>query len=118
MHQSRIKRVSILLQRLIATIIQRDLQDPRLKNFLSITHVDVSKDLSYANIYISMLNNDLTIHEQTINVLNRASGFIRKALFKNVEFKTVPQLRFYIDHSIANAQALTYLINQVPGSSE
>ncbi|MDJ0957727.1 MAG: 30S ribosome-binding factor RbfA [Arenicellales bacterium] len=105
---SRTRRVSELIRRELANIIATRLGDPRL-NMVTITAVDVSKDLKYANVFITQLNNG----DAVLKTLNKASGFLRKELSSRVNMKVSPSLRFSYDHSVERGMALSRLIEEV-----
>ncbi len=109
---SRTQRVGDFLQRELATLIQ-GLCDPRL-DIVSVTAVYVSRDLSHAKVYFTMLNCDSKKDvEDTTSILNRASGFLRKGLSRSSGLRTVPKIKFYFDASIARARDVTALIHKV-----
>ena len=96
---------------------------------VSVTSVDVSKDLAYANVYVTVLNSltddedvnastladpgklDALEIEQNITALNKASGFLRSLLAKRLTIRTVPKLKFHYDASVERGQHLSNLID-------
>ena len=94
-----------------ARIIQREMRDPRVGSFVSVNDVRVSKDLSYADIYVSSLQVS-TPDEQAalIGVLNKAAGFFRSTLAKRHSMRTTPRPRFHYDESIERGPRLERLI--------
>jgi ribosome-binding factor A len=125
---SRAQRVADQMQREIATLIQMEVNDPRV-GMVSITAVDVSKDLAYANIYVTVLNSlsnngqadfdtlsepsDLDKLEvaENIKALNKAAGFLRSLLAKRLRLRVVPKLKFHYDASVERGQQLSKLID-------
>ncbi|MDE0732427.1 MAG: 30S ribosome-binding factor RbfA [Gammaproteobacteria bacterium] len=125
---SRAQRVADQMQREIATLIQMEVNDPRV-GMVSITAVDVSKDLAYANIYVTVLNSlsnngqadfdtlsepgDLDKLEvaENIKALNKAAGFLRSLLAKRLSLRVVPKLKFHYDASVERGQQLSKLID-------
>lgn len=105
---SRTRRVSELIRRELANIIATRLGDPRL-NLVTITAVDVSKDLKYAKVFITQLGNG----DAVLETLNKASGFLRKELTSRVNMKVSPSLRFTYDHSVERGMTLSRLIEEV-----
>ena len=105
---SRTRRVSELIRRELANIIATRLGDPRL-SLVTITAVDVSKDLKYAKVFITQMNNS----DAVLEALNKASGFLRKELSSRVNMKVSPALRFSYDHSVERGMALSKLIEEV-----
>lgn len=94
----RTERVGELLKRELSNIIQQDLQNPKL-GFATITKVTVTKDLKVANIWISVMGND--IEKQTsINILVHAQNRIKELLAGRVNLRYLPILQFHLDTSI------------------
>ena len=109
---SRRERVGDYLQRELATLIQRELRDPRL-GMVSITGVEVSRDMAHARVYFTLLGCDSEDEAKpSADVLNRASGFLRSSLARDASMRTVPRLRFYFDSSIGRGRDLEDLISR------
>lgn len=107
---SRTQRVADLLQREIATLIQQELQDPRL-SLITVTTVQVARDLAHAKIFVTQLkeNPDTVL---TVNLLNKASKHLRFLLAQDLKLRIVPQLTFVYDTSIAHSAHLSALIDK------
>lgn len=106
---SRSERMAELLRRELAEIVRDEIKDPRL-GFISFTEVRMSRDLSHAVIYCSVLNaEDQT---ESIEVLNRAVGFIRKEVARRIKARIVPTLKFAIDDSVIRGAAMDSLISK------
>ncbi len=112
---NRLDRIADQIQKDLSLIIQRELKDPRL-GMVTINAVKVSKDLGYADIYLTVLNihdvDDDSAAELTLEVLKEAAGFLRSELSHEINLRVMPQLRFHYDQTIGNAQRMTKLINQ------
>jgi ribosome-binding factor A len=109
---SRTERVGDYLRRELAVIIQRELRDPRL-GMVSITAADVSRDLSHAKIYFTLLGSDTQEDAKpTTDVLNKAAGFLRSALARDASMRSVPRLRFIFDTSVGRGRDLEALISR------
>ena len=92
---SRDLRVADFVRDEVSRILQRDMRDPRVGNFVSVNDVKVSKDLSYAEIYVSSLQaEDAQAQTELIDVLNRAAGFFRTELAKRHTMRTTPKAAF------------------------
>jgi ribosome-binding factor A len=96
---SRTERVRHQLQREIAMILQREIKDPRV-SMVTVSDVEVSRDLAYAKVYVTFLQDDKNQVKQALKVLNEASGFIRSLLGKRIKARIVPQLKFHHDASL------------------
>lgn len=106
---SRSERMAELLRRELAEIVRDEIKDPRL-GFVSFTEVRMSRDLSHAVIYCSVLNSE--DQSESIEVLNRAVGFIRKEVARRIKARIVPTLKFAIDDSIIRGAAMDSLISK------
>jgi len=93
-------------------MIFRDMRDPRISEVISITSVDVSADLGYAKVFVSVLG-DETAKKNTVATLQAASGFLRKSLSGRVLLRNTPQLRFLLDESIEVGARVLDLIQEV-----
>ena len=109
---SRTERVADHLQRELAGLIQREVRDPRV-GMVSVTGVDVSRDLSSARVYYTELNaeNGEEAKECT-EALNRAAGFLRSQLSRDSNMRSVPRLRFYFDSSVGHGRTMESLIGE------
>lgn len=108
-------RMAEQLRRELAEIIQDEIKDPRV-GFLSFTEVRMSRDLSHAVVYCSVLDNE-QLHE-SIEVLNRAAGFIRKSIGRRIRARIVPTLKFVADESIIRGAAMDELISEAVQSDK
>ena len=113
----RSERVAHLLQRELAQLIEHEIKDPRLPQFVSISAVEISSDLSYAKVYITVLGSEEKI-EMALEVLNSAKGFLRSSLGKTLKLRMVPHLRFIYDSSMVEGDRLQKLIDQAISSDK
>lgn len=109
---SRTQRVADYLQRELAALIQHELRDPRI-GMVSITGVNVSRDLGHAKIYFTVLGCDSGEDaSDSTEALNKAAGFLRSQLSRDSNMRSVPQLRFYFDSSVGQGRHLEDLIRK------
>jgi ribosome-binding factor A len=106
------ERVNTLIQREISKLIQGELRDPRLDEFVSVTEVSVSPDLRFARVYISSLGGQEK-ERQILAALNSASGFLRSELAKLIRIRRMPELHFEWDNSIEKGDRVLRLIDQI-----
>ena len=99
MSYNRIDRISEEVRREVDRIIREDLNDPRIAGTFSVTHADVTRDLRYAKIYVSVLEDDK--REGMLAALKKAAGFIRRELGRNIIIRYSPELTFVSDENIA-----------------
>lgn len=102
--------------RTLNELVRFETKDPRLK-MVSLSSLDLSRDLSVARVYFSMLdpNGD---PEPVKEGLERASGFLRSRLGREIKIRHVPELRFAHDDSAAEAQRISSLIDQALDSDK
>lgn len=94
----RTRQVESLLIRAISEVVYRHLSDPRMAGIVSVTKVDVTPDLSQAQIYVSVL--PAKYQQRTIEALNHAAGYITSLLRKMVTLRAVPRLEFRSDKTL------------------
>lgn len=112
----RTRRVGEQIQRELAALIRDEIRDPRL-GMVSVTAVIVSRDLTHAKVYVSVLGNA----EQTdasVRVLSHAAGFLRHKLGKILHIRVIPELRFYLDRSLEEGARMGALINEAIASDK
>jgi ribosome-binding factor A len=113
----RAQRLSEEIKRDISGIIRNEIKDPRITSLLSITQVQVSNDLSYAKIFVSVLG-DEGKRKETLEGLNKAKGFIKRELGKNLRQRVTPDITFYLDDSIEHGSHINQLLKKVMGDEE
>ena len=112
----RTDRVADYLRKELAGLIQFQMRDPRVA-MVSITDVEVSKDLGYARVFFTVLDKDSAEDaKDVVDALNRAAGFMRTQLSKDSTMRMVPQLRFQFDTSVGRGRELEDLIDRAVAS--
>jgi len=103
----RARRVADQIQRELADLIRSEINDPRI-SLLTITDVEVSRDLAHAKVFFSTLKAE----ERTVatEVLTAAAGFLRAEIGHRMRLRIVPQLRFEYDDSIERGMQMDALI--------
>jgi ribosome-binding factor A len=105
-------RVADFIRDEIASIIQREMRDPRI-GMVNVNEVRVSRDLSYADVYVSSLDAETTAARDTlIEVLNKASGYFRSELARRHKMRTTPKPRFHYDELMESGPRLDSLIEK------
>jgi ribosome-binding factor A len=94
MVRRRAKRVGKFIQKEISEIIQRELKDPRI-GFVTVTDVDVSEDLRYAKIFVTVLQKGQIT--ATLTGLEHAKGFIRNEIARRMKLRFTPEIVFQLD---------------------
>ena len=107
---ARSERVAQVINRHLAMILRDEVRDPRVSK-LTITDVEVTKDLRQAKVFVSsMLSDDVDV-DQIMQALDRASGFLRRNLAHAIEMRHCPNLIFAYDSSIADGARMSALID-------
>ncbi|MDU6380794.1 MAG: translation initiation factor IF-2 [Klebsiella pneumoniae] len=108
------QRVAQEMQKEIAIILQREIKDPRLGMMTTVSGVEMSRDLAYAKVYVTFLNDkDEAAVKAGIKALQEASGFIRSLLGKAMRLRIVPELTFFYDNSLVEGMRMSNLVTSV-----
>jgi ribosome-binding factor A len=109
-----IERVNSVLRQTLSELLLREVKDPRLGGFISITAVETSADMKFAKVYVSSFGDE--DRQEILAALATAAGFLRRELSANVKMRRIPQLSFRWDESIERGDRLLRLIDEVdPG---
>lgn len=105
---NRLDKIGDVLKQELARLIQTELRDPRL-GMVSVTGVEVSRDLAHANVYVTVLNAEA---KEALKVLDNASGLLRSLVAKNIQLRTTPRFKFHYDESVDRGRELSALIDK------
>jgi ribosome-binding factor A len=109
MQEIRRKRIeSFLREKVSSIVLEGELRDPRIDKLVTVTGVKITSDLKEARIFVSVLADDVAKND-TLSILNHASGFIQKRLGKRIRLKSTPKLTFVLDSSLEKG----FKINQM-----
>ena len=108
---SRLDRVNQLIREEISLLVQRELKDPRL-GFVTVTEVDVAKDLRTAKVYVSVLGPEVD-WQASLEALESARGYIRNWLAPRLRMRSIPHLTFHPDRSMAHAAHIQTVLEQL-----
>ncbi|EXB44081.1 ribosome-binding factor A [Acinetobacter baumannii] len=114
----RLKRMAGSVQRELSELIRQELKDPRLGGLVTISGVKVSPDLGYADVYVTVMGRELSddqnevAHRETLDILNKASGFLRQELSRRIKTRITPRLRFHYDKTNAYGNYMFGLIEK------
>jgi ribosome-binding factor A len=106
------RRLAEEIKREVTSMLQAELKDPRICRLSSITDVEVSRDLRYAKLFVSVYGSEEE-QSQTLTGLQSAGGFIRSELGKRIRLRFLPELTFCLDQSIGRGVRLANLIRRV-----
>ena len=104
-------RVAEEIKKELSDIIRNEMKDPRVKGLVSVTHVEVSRDISTATIFISTLG-DAEEQNDVMKACKQAGGYIRGELANRLNLRFIPELTFRLDHSIETGARINALLNQ------
>jgi ribosome-binding factor A len=105
----RTRRVGEQIQRELSELIRSELKDPRV-GMISISAVTVSRDLSHARVYVSVLGDEAQM-ASSLKALQHAAGFLRHRLGQAMRMRVIPELHFHLDRSIEEGARIGALIN-------
>jgi ribosome-binding factor A len=109
-------RVGDAIQRNVAQLIQQEIRDPRI-GMVNINDVVVTRDLAYAKVYVTFVGSESDEESvEAAKLLNKASGFLRAQLSKEMNMRSTPRLTFYYDKTAVHGQALSHLIDKAVAS--
>ncbi len=108
----RTEKVGDLLRMELSTILQREVKDPRVA-LATIAGVSVSKDLSHAEVRVSVLGDDEEKRDAAIAALTRARGFVRSQLARRVRLRVVPELVFKLDRGAEYSQRISDILESL-----
>ena len=107
----RIDSVNSLLKREISRIITSDVKDPRLSSMTSVVSVETSRDLQNSTVYVTIMG-EREEKQKTLKGLRSAGRFIQRTLRKNLDMRTIPNIRFMVDDSLDRAKQISDLLDE------
>lgn len=105
------ERLAEAIKKEISELLREELKDPRI-GFVSITSVEVSKDLRYANVFVSVFGEPAQ-QKASIEALQKAQGFIRGELGRRIRLRYTPEITFKLDQSISHGSRIIALMEEV-----
>ena len=106
------QKVASQIQRIVATVLQRDIADPRVDGLVSVTRVEITKDLREAKVYLSVLaakRPEATV----IEGIKSAGRHIQSEVAKNLATRFAPHLQFILDESLKKQAEILKTIGEV-----
>ena len=113
----RFERVNELLRQELSQLLARDLNDPRIPLLVTVTRVETSADLRYAQVYVSVMGDSGEQHI-AVDTLQSAAGFIQRGLRPKLKLRFVPVLSFKLDHSLEEGARMLRAIEDLPIAKE
>jgi len=108
---SRSRRVAQQIQKELAQIVSREVKAQEF-GMITVNEVDLSRDLSYAKVYFTILNDDAANIKEAVSRLNEQAPLLRSMMGSAMRLRIVPELKFYYDKSLSEGIRMTSLVNQ------
>ncbi len=108
----RTDRLNSLLKEVISDVIRKEVRNPYVTELMTVTRVQISKDLRHAKVFISVIGNQQD-KEETIKALNSAAGFIAVNASHLVVMRYFPELRFKLDDSVEKLMRIEKLLGDI-----
>ncbi|MCH9632139.1 MAG: Ribosome-binding factor A [Chlamydiae bacterium] len=105
-------RLNSLLREVISEVIRSDVKNPNIHELLTVTEVDISRDLHSAKVYISVIGPQ-SEKDKTLKALQSASGYVGVTAAKKVTLRYFPQLTFKLDESVEKHMQIDELLNKI-----
>lgn len=105
------ERVSELIRQAIGAFLTGDVRDPRI-GFVTVIGVDVSADLSHANVRVSVMGTEQE-KAQSLEGLASAARYLRAQLSKDLHLRTSPELHFHLDRGLEHAQRINEVLKEL-----
>ena len=112
MAKLRTDRLNSLLKEVISEVIRLEVRHPKVTRLFTVTTVDISKDLSHAKVFISVIGNDLE-KQETLQALNESAGFIGYSCSKKVVLRHFPTLTFKLDDGVSKQMRIEELLKGI-----
>lgn len=111
MKNNRLERVNSELTKALAYIIDNDLRDPQITSMIGVSYVDVSPDLSYAKVYITVYGSQ--DKEEVLNRIKGAASHIRGKLAPKVRMRVIPYLEFFLDGTVEYGNKIDTILSNI-----
>jgi ribosome-binding factor A len=112
----RAERVAEAIREEVATFLAEDVKDPRITGLVTVTGVDVTRDLRHAKVYVSVMGSD-TERAATLDGLASVATHLRSRLGRALRLRLAPEISFHLDESIARAARIESLLAQLKDGS-
>ena len=110
-NKTRLGRIDEEYRKEISNIISYKLKNPNVTGMISVTKVNVTNDLKFAKVYVSILNSKNV--KETLAGLRKSSGFLRSELAKRINLRNTPELVFELDESLEYGARIDSILNEI-----
>ncbi len=107
----RTERIEEEVKKIVSTVIDRDLKDPRLTGLISVTKVYVSRDLKYCKVFVSMLGTEDV--NEAMAALKSSAGYVRREIGNNIRMFSTPEVKFELDDSMEYGNKIEKIIKEL-----
>jgi ribosome-binding factor A len=107
----RTEKAAEAIREVVSMAILTELNDPRVRD-VTVTHVEVSRDLRYAKIHVSVMG-DETRQNLTLRGLQSAAGFLQAKIAERIEIRYTPKLSFLLDQGVKRSIAVAQILKEV-----
>ncbi|NBO23886.1 MAG: 30S ribosome-binding factor RbfA [Chlamydiae bacterium] len=117
MSTRRVEKLNSLLKEVISEVILRDVKNPHVSSLITVTKVDIAKDLRHAKVYISVIGNEEQ-KKETFEAIRSASGFIAVHAAKKVVMRYFPELHFKLDTTLDERMKIDSILKEIEEERE
>ncbi len=108
----RSKRVAELFKTELASLLMKEIKDPRVQGLVTIMRVEIGSDLRLARVFVGVYGDDKK-KKQAMNGLKSAKGYIRSLMSKRIYLRRCPEIEFRLDESFDAQQRITQLLSSI-----
>lgn len=113
MKRQRLAGIEKEMARVISKVLMEEVKNPKVKGLVSVTNINVSEDLKFADVYFSVMGQENINTDEVIEGLNQIKGFLRKRVAEEIEIRYIPEIRVKLDTSIEHAIKISKLLNDL-----
>ncbi|MFY7950682.1 MAG: 30S ribosome-binding factor RbfA [Gemmatimonas sp.] len=110
-------RVAEAIREEVATFLAEGAKDPRIRAFVTVTAVDVTRDLRHATVFVSLMGDEAD-KKKTVEGLASVATHLRSKLGKSLRLRSAPEIHFRADESVARASRIESLLAQIRDERE
>lgn len=113
MKRQRLAGIEKEMARVISKVLMEEIKNPKIKGLVSVTNVNVTEDLKFADVYFSIMGQENMNTDDVVEGLNQIKGFLRKRVADEIEIRYIPEIRVKLDTSIEHAIKISKLLNDL-----
>lgn len=113
MKRQRLAGIEKEMARVISKVLMEEVKNPKVKGLVSVTNINVTEDLKFADVYFSIIGQENINTDEVIEGLNQIKGFLRKRVAEEIEIRYIPEIRVKLDTSIEHAIKISKLLNDL-----